>query len=55
VLKSIIDINLPKFVDQDIQLFDGIIKDIFPGVQSLESQNEQLSVNIDIVTNDWKL
>ena len=30
LLKGIIDINVPKFVSGDIQLYKGIIQDLFP-------------------------
>ncbi|EDV95581.1 GH15699 [Drosophila grimshawi] len=42
VLRAIVDVNLPKFFEQDISLFIGIYMDLFPGVELPMPQRDDI-------------
>ncbi|XP_050428284.1 dynein axonemal heavy chain 3-like [Adelges cooleyi] len=48
VLRAIYEVNMPKFVLEDIPLFIGIYGDLFPGVELLVSEREELVERIKI-------
>lgn len=52
-LKAMKDMNLPKFVKEDVPLFLGMLGDLFPGVEPEESGLEDLrSAAREELTND---
>lgn len=42
LLKAIRDINLPKFVGSDVEIFEAICKDLFPNVELPQTEHEEL-------------
>ena len=46
VLRAISDCNIPKFINEDINLFTGIISDLFPTTDNSPQEYDQLKHQI---------
>ncbi|KAG4091689.1 dynein heavy chain and region D6 of dynein motor-domain-containing protein [Neocallimastix lanati (nom. inval.)] len=55
MLRSINDINKPKFISQDIPLFESITTDLFPGVELPDPDYKNITDAITSVMKDFNL
>ncbi|KAF0288035.1 Dynein heavy chain 1, axonemal [Amphibalanus amphitrite] len=46
VLRALKDVNVPKFLQEDLKLFTGIISDLFPRVQEEEIKYDELEASL---------
>ena len=47
MIKAIRDMNLPKFLAEDVVLFDNLFIDLFPGCDEPENDNDDLLIAIE--------
>jgi dynein heavy chain len=55
LLRALRDVNMPKFLSEDIPLFNGIIRDLFPGIQEEEVDYGKLMGAIKEAVIEMKL
>ncbi|XP_041978336.1 dynein axonemal heavy chain 3 [Aricia agestis] len=60
VLRAVLDVNMPKFLKEDVPLFSGITSDLFPGVEVPQPDRDELLACIrqelakrNLQSTDW--
>ena len=47
IVKAIRDMNLPKFIAEDVILFDNLFLDLFPDFEEPANNNDELQIAIE--------
>jgi dynein heavy chain len=47
IIKALRDMNLPKFLADDVILFDNLFIDLFPDCEEAENDNDDLQIAIE--------
>ena len=55
ILRTICDVNVPKFLSHDLPLFRGIIQDLFPGVEAAAKERKDMVEEIKNVCSSVNL
>jgi dynein heavy chain len=49
-MRALRDFNWPKIIVDDRQIFLGLIKDLFPGIDAEQKKNVELNAAVEYVT-----
>lgn len=49
LMRALRDMNMPKFIYEDVPLFMGLISDLFPGIEAKRKPYEKAKMITDIM------